>query len=60
MKKKNRILFLLHLPPPVHGSSVVGSFIKESETINTKFICDYVNLLASQNMAESGIVSFNK
>jgi glycosyltransferase involved in cell wall biosynthesis len=59
-KKINRILFLLHLPPPVHGSSVVGSFIKESKSINTKFKCDYVNLLASQNMAESGIVNVNK
>ncbi|MDD2305495.1 MAG: glycosyltransferase family 4 protein [Prolixibacteraceae bacterium] len=58
MKKK--ILFLLHIPPPVHGSSIVGLFIKESVLINEEFNCSYINLLASQNVAESGVVSFGK
>ncbi|HET6559121.1 MAG TPA: glycosyltransferase family 4 protein [Prolixibacteraceae bacterium] len=55
-----RILFLLHIPPPVHGSSVVGLSIKESKLINKKFICQYINLLASQQVAESGIFKFRK
>lgn len=58
MKKK--ILFLLHIPPPVHGSSIVGLLIKESALISEEFNCSYINLLASQSVAESGIVSLGK
>lgn len=58
MKKK--ILFLLHIPPPVHGSSIVGFFIKESKQINDEFNCSYINLLASQSVSKSGVVSLGK
>lgn len=57
---KYKIIFLLHLPPPVHGSSVVGLSIKESKIINRKFKGFYINLLASHNIEESGIIKFNK
>jgi glycosyltransferase involved in cell wall biosynthesis len=60
MRLKNKILFLLHIPPPVHGSSVVGLSIKNSETINSAFNCEYINLLASQDIAESGTVNRKK
>ena len=60
MIKENKILFLLHLPPPVHGSSVVGLFIAESERLNMEFKCTYVNLLASQNVAETGKINIRK
>lgn len=55
-----RILFLLHLPPPVHGSSMVGQWIKESKIINENFTSRYLNLLASKSVDESGKISFNK
>ena len=54
------ILFLLHIPPPVHGSSVVGLMIKDSDLINKEFSCNYINLLASQNVAESGTINIKK
>lgn len=57
---KSNILFLLHLPPPVHGSSMVGKFINTSEKINQQFNCDYINLLASNNVSETGKVSIKK
>ena len=60
MAKTSRILFLLHLPPPVHGSSVMGLSIKESTIINNNFECNYINLLASKNVAESGSININK
>ena len=60
MKKKPRILFLLHLPPPVHGSSVVGLSIKESSTLNENIKGYYINLLASQSLDESGFVNIKK
>ena len=60
MKKNNRILFLLHLPPPVHGSSVVGQLIKNSELINNSFEACYINLLVSRSVDESGKTNISK
>lgn len=58
--KKYKILFLLHTPPPVHGSSMVGKWIKDSKLINITFRCGYINLLASRKVSENGIVTFSK
>lgn len=54
MKTKKRILFILHLPPPIHGSSVVGLQIKETKVINTNFDCRYINLGTSKTIYEIG------
>lgn len=54
------ILFLLHLPPPVHGSAMVGRSIRESTLINEYFNCRYINLLASRQVTEAGKVSLRK
>lgn len=56
----NKILFLLHTPPPVHGSSIIGSFIKDSEVVNSNFESDYINLSTSQTINEIGQFSFIK
>ena len=50
----NKILFLLHLPPPVHGSSMVGQFIKDSALINKRFKAHYINLGTSKTIDEIG------
>ena len=62
MKKttKPRILFLLHMPPPVHGSSIVGQSIKHSILINESFECHYINLLVSKKINETGKPSSKK
>lgn len=52
MKKK--ILFILHFPPPVHGSSMVGQYIKESSQINTTFETTYINLGTSKSINDIG------
>lgn len=57
---KTKVLFLLHLPPPVHGSSMVGQFIKESNLINTHLEGTYINLLASKNVGNTGKISLAK
>ena len=49
-----KILFILHYPPPVHGSSLVGGFIKESRLINESFDCRYINLGTSATVEEIG------
>lgn len=58
MKKK--ILFILHIPPPVHGSSVIGMQIKNSTKINDEFDCLYVNLGTSVSIDEIGKRGFIK
>lgn len=58
MKKK--ILFILHIPPPVHGSSVIGMQIKNSTKINDEFDCLYINLGTSVSIDEIGKRGFVK
>ncbi len=57
---KNKVLFLLHLPPPIHGSSMVGQYIQQSKLINHEFDASYINLLASKSIAETGRLSLQK
>ena len=49
-----KILFILHTPPPVHGSSMVGKYILESEKINLAFTCKYIDLGTSGSIDEIG------
>lgn len=60
MKKNNNILFLLHLPPAVHGVSIVGELIKKSRIINDSFEARYINLLVSRSINETGKTKFLK
>tara|TARA_B100000787_G_scaffold146019_1_gene116481 strand:+ start:13222 stop:14319 length:1098 start_codon:yes stop_codon:yes gene_type:complete len=52
MNKK--ILFILHLPQPVHGSSLVGKSIKESNIINQSIDGKFINLTTSRTIDEIG------
>jgi len=60
MNKLKKILFILHVPPPVHGSSMVGQSIKKSKLINESFDCSFVNLLVSRSINDTGKWSFMK
>jgi len=51
---KSKILFILHLPPPVHGSSIVGMYIKESKLVDNTFDGKFINLSTSLSMNEIG------
>lgn len=51
---KHKVLLVAAFPPPVHGSSVVSQYIKDSGVINKAFDCDYVNLSTSRVMDEIG------
>ena len=52
--RKSKVLFLLHLPPPVHGAAMVGKFIKESDQINQQFKTRYINLGTSREVDDIG------
>ena len=53
---KNSILFVLHLPPPVHGAAMVGKYIKDSKLINSEFGCHYINLTIASSLEDIGKV----
>lgn len=51
---KKKILFVMILPPPVHGMSIVCNQIRMSRFINSEFDCHYVNAAGSRSMDEIG------
>ena len=55
-----KILFILHLPPPVHGASMMGQYIHDSEVINQSFDCYYINLALAKDITDIGKGGFWK
>lgn len=55
-----RVLFILHLPPPHHGASLVGDLIKTSTQINSAFSTRYINLSTSVTIEDIGRTSVRK
>ena len=49
-----KILFILHLPPPVHGAAMVGKYIHDSKSINEEFDCRYINLALARDLNDIG------
>ena len=47
-----KILFILHVPPPVHGASMMGRYVMESRKINETFDCSYINLTTASNIED--------
>ena len=54
------ILFVMHMPPPIHGASMVGKFIHDSERINSEFNCHYINLATASCLEDIGRFRFDK
>ncbi len=50
----------MHLPPPIHGATMMGKFIQDSDLINETFQCDYLNLSTSKNLSDIGKGKFRK
>ncbi len=57
---KPKILFILHLPPPVHGAALMGNYVKSSDKINESFECSYINLSASKSIGSIGKLGIKK
>jgi glycosyltransferase involved in cell wall biosynthesis len=51
---KPKLLFILHLPPPIHGAALVSGFIKQSKRINLEFNCQYIDLSTSRSLNQIG------
>ncbi len=50
----SKVLMILHMPPPVHGASVMGGYIHDSLYINRDFECKYINETLSSDVAHVG------
>lgn len=57
---KPSVLFIMHMPPPIHGASAVGLSIKESKLINSSFDCRYINITTAKNLEDIGKGDFHK
>lgn len=61
--KKYKILFIMHMPPPVHGAAMIGKYIHDSKLINETFDCHYINLALAkdlQDIGKGGLRKFKK
>lgn len=57
---KKNILFIMHMPPPIHGAAMVGKWIHDSKIVNHEFNCFYINPSISNNISEVGKIKFRK
>ncbi|WP_434503090.1 glycosyltransferase family 4 protein [Prevotella sp.] len=55
-----KILFIMHMPPPVHGASVIGEYIHNSKIVNEAFDSIYINPSASGYVSSIGKLSLGK
>ena len=60
IKSKPKILFIMQLPPPVHGASVMNNYIFKSKIINAEFDTTYLPLKFVSKVSEIGRFSFRK
>ena len=54
------ITFIIHLPPPVHGASMMGKYIKDSKLINSNLTCTYINLSTAKDFTDISKFKFKK
>ncbi|VVO95846.1 D-inositol-3-phosphate glycosyltransferase [Pseudomonas fluorescens] len=57
---KQKILFLLQLPPPIHGASVVNKSIQDSFLINNALNARFVNISPAKDLSDIGKLSIGK
>ncbi|MBP5689549.1 MAG: glycosyltransferase family 4 protein [Bacteroidales bacterium] len=49
---KPKVLFLLHMPPPLHGAGIVGQAIHDSALVNGAFECRWINISTSSSIKD--------
>ncbi|MCX8491994.1 MAG: hypothetical protein ORN54_13100, partial [Cyclobacteriaceae bacterium] len=59
-KEQIKILFLVQLPPPVHGSATISEFLVNSKTLNSFFTIKVLPLHYAKSMKDLGWISFSK
>lgn len=54
MNNKPKVLFIMHMPPPVHGAAMVGKYIHDSKIVNESFDCRFENMMLAKNLEDIG------
>lgn len=57
---RSTVLFIMHMPPPIHGAAMVGKYIHDSKIINEAFDCHYINLSTAKDLTDIGKAGFKK
>lgn len=57
---KSKVLFIVQLPPPVHGASLVNKTLVESELVNKKYSIDVLQSQLAYSMQDMGRFSLKK
>jgi glycosyltransferase involved in cell wall biosynthesis len=57
---KQKILAILHLPPPVHGAALMGQYLVDSKLVQERFDVRAMNLALASNIADIGKWSVQK
>lgn len=57
---KPKILFIMHMPPPVHGAAMMGKYIHDSKIVNEAFECRYINPTTAESLEDIGKVGLRK
>lgn len=58
--EKDKVFFIMHMPPPVHGAAMVGKFIHDSKLVNDNFSCRYVNMMLANSLEDIGQCGLKK
>ncbi len=54
LSNKPKVLFIMHMPPPVHGAAMVGKYIHDSKIVNDSFDCRFENMMLAKNLEDIG------
>ncbi|SMG30023.1 glycosyltransferase [Fibrobacter sp. UWB13] len=54
INSKPKVLFIMHMPPPVHGAAMVGKYIHDSKIVNNSFDCRFENMMLAKNLEDIG------
>lgn len=55
-----KVLFLIQLPPPIHGQSTMNKYIYESEVIKNEFETKFVDISPAKSLNDIGKLSLKK
>lgn len=55
-----KILFLLKVPPPVHGSTLMNQSVSQSQLLRNRFDCSFFPLSLSRDIQQVGKLSWRK
>lgn len=57
---KPKVLFIMHMPPPIHGAAMMGKYIHDNKLVNDEFECRYINMSTSNELNDIGKINLHK